>query len=222
MRINFQLSIFNFQFVCMRYTGPRNRIARREGIDLGLKTHGSKSHARLLKKLGVLPGQHGVSKRRKTSDHGLQLREKQKLRYTYGISEAQLQNYFKKAIVKKGNTSIYLTQLLESRLDNVVYRLGFAPTRSAARQIVSHGHIKVNNGIVNISSYQVNVDDIISFSNEKMTKVPYIEKALTNKDVLVPEWLEKKGTVGKITAVPSTEEIQKSVNLRLVVEFYSR
>ncbi len=121
----------------MRYTGPRNKIARREGVDLGLKTPGSKSHARLLKKLNILPGQHGIKGRKKLSERGRQLREKQKLRFMFGITEKQLKKYFLQASEKKGNTAIFLSRFLELRLDNIVYRLGFAPTRPCARQLVS-------------------------------------------------------------------------------------
>ena len=136
----------------MRYTGPRNRIARREGLDLGLKTAGSKNHARLLKKLNVPPGQHALRRRRKISDHSRQLREKQCLKYMFQLSEKQLKNYFKEAKVKKGNTAYYLAKFLEARLDNLVFRSGLAPTRAAARQLVSHGHIKVNAKIVEVYS----------------------------------------------------------------------
>lgn len=206
----------------MRYTGPKNRIARREATDLGLKTPGSKSHARLLKKLNVLPGQHGTRGRRKVSERGFQLREKQKLRAIFGITEKQLKNYFHKAVVKKGNTALFMAQLLEKRLDNIVYRLGFAPTRAAARQLVSHGHINVNSKKVTIPSYQTNTTDTITFVKEKTTKIPYVEKSLANKDILISPWLEKQATVGKLITLPTAEEINKQVNLRLVIEFYSR
>jgi len=206
----------------MRYTGPKNRIARREGMDLGLKTVGSKSHAKLLEKVNVPPGQHGVSKRRKTSEHGRQLREKQKLRYTFGVSESQLKNYFKKAINKPGNTGMYMAQYLERRLDNTVYRLGFAPTRAAARQLVSHNHIKINDKVVNVASYEVKVGDLVTFAKEKSLKVPVVEQSLAKKDYIVPGWLEKKGTAGKMSGEPASELLEKQFNLRLVIEFYSR
>jgi len=206
----------------MRYTGPKNRIARREGMDLGLKTVGSKSQTRLLNKLNVPPGQHGAKKRRKISERGIQLREKQKLRYMFGLSEKQLKNYFKKASVKKGNTAMYLSQFLEKRLDNIVYRLGLAPTRAAARQLVTHGHVGVNDKRTSIPSYQVKVGDKISFLNNKTLKIPYIEKILSNKDMIIPTWLEKKAVVGRLVSEPTSEEISKQVNLRLIIEFYSR
>jgi small subunit ribosomal protein S4 len=206
----------------MRYRGPKNRIARREGVDLELKTLGSKSHARLLKKLGVPPGQHGLRKRRKVSERGTQLREKQKLRYMFGITETQLKNYFKKASMKKGNTALYLSHSLESRFDNIVFHLGFAPTRAAARQLITHGHMIVNKKRLSIPSYQVKVGDEISFSDVKTTKIPYIETSIDNKDVILPSWLEKKATVGKLLKEPTQEVIEKLINLRLIIEYYSR
>lgn len=206
----------------MRYTGPRNRLARREGIDLGLKTAGSKSHARLLKKLNVMPGQHGTRTRRKISDHGRQLREKQKLRSLFQLTEKQLKKYFNHASTKKGNTAFYLAQFLERRLDNLVFRSGFAPTRPAARQLVAHGHIRVNDKIVSIASYQAKIGDIITFSSEKTPKIAYVEKALANKDNIMPNWIERKAVVSKLTADPTQEEIEKQINLRFVIEFYSR
>ena len=206
----------------MRYIGPKNRIARREGVDLELKTLGSKSHARLLKKLGVPPGQHGLRKRRKVSERGTQLREKQKLRYMFGITETQLKNYFKKASMKKGNTALYLSHSLESRFDNIVFHLGFAPTRAAARQLITHGHMIVNKKRLSIPSYQVKVGDEISFSDVKTTKIPYIETSIDSKDVILPSWLEKKATVGKLLKEPTQEVIEKLINLRLIIEYYSR
>ncbi len=206
----------------MRYTGPRNRIARREGIDLGLKTPGTKSHSRLLRKLSILPGQHGVKRRKKLSERGEQLREKQKLRFLFGINEKKLKSYFNEAKKRPGNTSIYLANFLEKRLDNIVYRLGFAPTRASARQLISHKHIKVNNKIVNIPSYQVKINDEITFANGKITQVDYIQKQLENKDIKIPFWLVRKGIIGKLTAEPNDDEIKSQVDLRLVVEYYSR
>lgn len=206
----------------MRYTGPRNKIARREGMDLGLKTVGTKSHAQLLKRLNIPPGQHGVKGRRKFSERGEQLREKQKLRFMFGITESQLRKYMKMASKKKGNTAVFLCSFLEQRLDNIVYRLGFAPTRACARQLVSHRHILVNGKKINIPSYQVKVNEVISFASEKITKVPAIEKALMNKDIIIPHWLERKGLRGKLISLPDQTEIEKQINLRLVIEYYSR
>ncbi len=205
----------------MKYTGPRNRLARREGMDLGLKTPGSKSHERLLKKLTIPPGQHAVQRRKKISEHAQQLREKQKLRTMFGISESQLKKYFDNASTRKGNTAFHLAQFLEKRLDNAVYRLGFAPTRSAARQLVNHGHVVVNDKRMNIPSYVVIPGDTITLK-EKTSKIPYIEKSLTNKDMGIPSWFERKAITGKLTTEPGYDLINKQINLRLVVEFYSR
>lgn len=206
----------------MRYTGPRNRIARREGVDLGLKTPGSKSHLRLLRRLNVLPGQHGVKGRKRYSERGEQLREKQKLRFTYLLTEKQLKKYFKIALKKKGDTGTNFINILERRLDNVVFRLGFAPTRASARQLVAHGHIKVNDKKIKIPSYLVEIGDIISFSNNEITKVDYIDKALKNKDLIIPSWLKRENLVGKVVSEPVNTDVEKLVNLRLIVDYYSR
>lgn len=206
----------------MRYTGPKNRIARREGVDLGLKTVGTKSHASLLKRLNILPGQHGTRSRRKTSEYGKQVREKQKLRYMFGITEGQLKNYFQKSVKKTGNTGLYLSQCLEQRLDNTVFRLGFVPTRAAARQLVSHGHIKVNDRKLAVPSYQVRAGDVVTFAKEKSQNIPQVESTLVKKETIIPEWLERKGAVGKLVALPNADIIEKQINLRLVIEYYSR
>ena len=139
----------------------------------------------------------------------------------FGISETQLKKYFQTASHKKGNTAFYLAQFLERRLDNAVYRLGFAPTRSAARQLVNHNHVTVNNERMNIPSYLVKVDDLIQLT-EKTTKIPYIEKSLASKDYSIPAWFDRKAVAGKLTAEPTFDIVNKQINLRLVVEFYSR
>ncbi len=206
----------------MRYLGPKNKISRREGVDLGFKTPGTNSFNSLLKRLNVPPGQHKEKGRKKLSERGLQLREKQKLKFMFGITEKQLKNYLKKAIQKKGNTALYLSAYLESRLDNVIYRLGFAPTRAAARQLVTHGHILVNNKKLTIPSYQVKINDLISFTNEKITKIPYVEKNLNNKDLVIPLWLKRDGFLGQVISYPNQDDIIKQFNLRLIIEYYSR
>jgi len=206
----------------MRYTGPKNRIARREGMDLGLKTPGTKSHANLLKKINVPPGQHGINKRKKVSERGKQIRETQKLRFMFGLSAGQLKGYFLRAVQKTGNTGLFLSQFLERRLDNVVYRLGFAPTRASARQMVTHRHFKVNDKRVGIASYQVKVGDVVTFAKEASVKIPAIEKALANKDMFMAPWLEKKATVGKVVGECTSELIEKQIILRLVIEYFSR
>lgn len=198
----------------MRYTGPKNKLARREGIDLGLKTSGSRAQRNLLKKIAVPPGQHGVSRRRgKLTDYSIQLREKQKLKRLYGISEKQMKNYFRRASRKIGNTADFLIQYLETRLDNIVYKLGFAPTRAAARQLVSHGHISVNSKRIDIPSYEVKINEPIGFVKDRSFPMP---------DIVIPSHLERKENEGKLTTCPKREDLPEVVNVQSVVEFYSR
>jgi len=207
----------------VRKTTPKNKIARREGIDMGFKTPGSKAHASLLKRMNVKPGQHGSKRqRRKQSEVGKQLREKQKLRFLFGVTETQLKNYFKKAVQKRGNTSVLLSQNLEKRLDNIVFRLGLAPTRGSARQLVNHRHFKVNGGIVSSPSFIVKTGDMIEIAKDKTKKIPYIEAFISNKDFILPKWLKRKANKGELVSEPTDEEISKQIDLRSVVEFYSR
>jgi len=163
-------------------------------------------------------GRHG---RRRMSEYGLQLREKQKLRKLYGVDEHQFRSYFDKARKIREATGEALMQILETRLDNLIFRLGFAPSRSGARQIVSHGHVTVNGKRVNIPSYLVKPEDIIALS-ERSTKVPFITKALADKDFSLPEWLERKGGVGRVKRLPTREEIDADISEQIVVEYYSR
>jgi len=208
----------------MRYTGPRNKVSRREGVDLGLKTPGTKGHATLLKKLTLKPGQHGMGtrKRKKQSERGKQLREKQKLRFMFGVTETQLKNYYNEAVNTKGNTGVILGQILEQRLDNVIYRLGFAPTRASSRQLVNHGHVVVDDKVVSIASYRVIVGDKVAFKGPKTAKIPYIETQMANETQIVPDWLERKAEKGKVAKMPDSQNIEKQVNMRSVIEFYSR
>ncbi len=206
----------------MRYTGAKNRIARREGVDLELKTAGSKAHASLLRKMTIPPGQHGAKRRRKQSERGKQLREKQKLRFMFGISEHKLKKYFQEAIRRAGNTGTNLGEILESRLDNVVFRAGLAPTRASARQLVNHGHFKVNNAVLSIPSYQVRLNDVVSFADDASVKIPYVEATLKNTTKIVPEWIAKKGNTCSVAAMPNSEDIEKQVDIRSVIEYYSR
>ncbi len=206
----------------MRYTGPKNRLSRREGVDLGLKTPGSKAYASLLKRLNIKPGQHGVRRYRKLTEHGRQLREKQKLRFLFLVSEKKLKSYFKRAIEKRGNTALFMVGFLEKRLDTVVFRLGLAPTIASARQLVTHGHIAVNGKKLDIPSYQVKVGDKISFLNEKTASIPYVKEVLSNKDIIIPKWMKRKGKVGELVSEPNTELVDRLVSTRHVVEFYSR
>ncbi len=206
----------------MRYTKARNRLARRQGTDLELKTFGTKGHGRLMRIVGVPPGQHGMGRRRKSSEMSRQLREKQKLKFMFGVTERQMRNYFTKAKRTKGNTGKYLCQLLEARLDNVLYRAGMAPTRAMARQLVTHGHIKVNDKSLSIPSYTVRQDDVIGFRRQESAKIPATEASLTRPDHVVPSWLAREGNGVKVLAVPDYETLNKQVNLRLIIEFYSK
>ena len=206
----------------MRHIGPKNRLARRQGIDLELKTFGSKSQNRLMRQLTTPPGQHGANTRRKVSESGRQLREKQKLRFMFSVTETQMENYFAVAKRFEGNTGKKLCELLEKRLDNAVYRAGFAPTRAAARQLVNHGHFLVNGVKLSIPSYQIKQNDVITFKKADSAKIPYIESALERKEYEAPAWIERTGTTVKILATPSSETLEKQVNLRLIIEFYSK
>ncbi len=204
-----------------RYTGPRNRLARREGLDLGLKTVGTNAHNELLKRMKILPGQHGQKGRRKSSDYALQLREKQKVKRMYGLLERQFRKYFDEATRNIGNTGEALLQTLETRLDNVIYRLGFAPTRAFARQMVTHSHVLVDGQKVNIPSLKVKTDMVITLKN-KMLNNPVLKKLLEMKDPIIPEWLERKGPVGKVRRIPKREDIKEDITEQLIIEFYSR
>lgn len=204
-----------------RYTGPKNRLARKEGIDLGLKTVGSKSHAQLLRRQNVPPGQHGQKMRRKMSGYGTQLREKQKMKRLYGVLERQFRKYYAMARKWRGNTGDMLVQFLERRLDNAVYRMGFAPTRTAARQYVSHGHIMVNGARVNIPSYLVSAEDVITLKPKAMN-IPAVKKLLEDKTYATPEWLTRQAGAVKVTRLPAREDVKEDINTQLVIEYYSR
>lgn len=204
-----------------RYTGPKNRLSRRAGIDLGLKTVGSKAHASLIRRLNIAPGMHGAKGKRKTSDYGIQLREKQKVKHLYGVLEKQFRKVFEKAKKWKGNTGEKFLEFLERRLDNVVYRLGFAPTRTSARQFVSHGHVLVNGKRVNIPSYEVELDEVVSLK-EKGMKIPAVVKSLEDASRVIPEWLARKGPVGKVARMPVRADINEDISEQLIIEFYSR
>lgn len=204
-----------------RYLGPKNRLARKEGIDLGLKTVGSHAHASLLRRLNIPPGQHGPKGKRKQSEYGTQLREKQKVKRMYGILERQFRRYYTMARKWRGNTGDMLVQFLERRLDNTLYRLGLAPTRTSARQFVSHGHILVNGKKVNIPSYLVRPDEVVTVK-PKGTEIPAIKKLLEDKSFAPPEWLERKGPAGKIVRLPERSDVKEDINTQFIVEHYSR
>ena len=209
-----------------RYIGPTCKLARREGADLGLK-----SPARALDskcKLEQKPGQHGAgtgARRSKLSDYAVQLREKQKVKRIYGLLERQFRNYYKKAATKKGNTGENLLQMLETRLDNVIYRMGFAVTRPAARQLVSHRGITVNGKSVNLPSYQVKAGDAIALS-ERAQKQLRVQESLTvaAQMDLSPSWVEvdAKKFEGVFKAVPDRADLPSDINEALIVELYSK
>ncbi len=200
-----------------RYIGPKSKIARKFGEPI----YGPDKH---LDRKNFPPGQHGVSKKRKkTSEYGLQLREKQKAKYTYGVLERQFRNTFQKASKSKGVTGQVLLQLLESRLDNVVYRFGVAPTRSAARQLVSHRHITVNGDVVNIPSYQVKPGDIVGV-REKSKSLESIIDSLTTRKYSKLSWLEWDDAqmAGKFMNIPERADIPEDIKEQLIVELYSK
>lgn len=204
-----------------RYLGPKCKLSRREGTDLFLKSSVRPLESKC--KLESLPGQHGA-KRTRLSDYGIQLREKQKLRRMYGVLERQFRRYYKEASRRKGATGQTLLQILECRLDNVVYRMGFAVTRAEARQLVGHKAIEVNGTIVNIPSYSVKADDLIAV-RERAKKQLRIQAALgIAKQVGLPEWVEvdEQKMSGKFKAVPQRTEILPEINENLVVELYSK
>ena len=206
-----------------RYTGPTCKLARREGTDLFLKSPVRNIDSKC--KLEQKPGVHGASRRARLSDYALQLREKQKVRRMYGILEKQFRNYYKKAASQKGNTGENLLKLLEGRLDNVVYRMGFAVTRAQARQLVSHKSIVVNGETVNIPSYQVQPGDVVSI-REKAKKQLRIQEAInvSQEMSLVPEWTEvdAKKMEGIFKALPDRDFLSADINENLIVELYSK
>ena len=206
-----------------RYRGPVEKLERRLGVDLGLKGERKLAGKSALDKRPYPPGQHG-QRRAKISEYGLQLQEKQKAKFIYGVSEKQFRTLFKEANRRDGNTGAILIQLLEQRLDNVVYRMGFATTRRFARQLVNHGHILVDGKRVNIPSFRVKAGQKIEI-REKSKANPQIVRAmeLTNHSGIV-EWVdvEKDKLFGIFSRVPNREEISIPVEERLIVELYSK
>ena len=199
-----------------RYTGPTSRIARRFGEPIF-------GPDKVLAKKSYAPGQHGSNRRRgKKSEYGVQLDEKQKAKFTYGILEKQFSNLYKEALRRKGITGEILLQLCELRLDNVVYRLGIAPTRRAARQFVSHRHIMVNGNLVNIPSYALSVGDVIGV-RERSKSMEAINNSISNNSNQM-EWLEfnPDTKTGKVIASPERIQIPENINEQLIVELYSK
>ncbi len=201
-----------------RYKGPRVRISRRFGQPIF-------GPSKYLERRAYPPGVHGPKKsRRKQSDYGLGLAEKQKLRYQYGLMEAQFRRMFEKALKKRGVTGETLLQLLETRLDNVVFRIGFATTRPFARQMVTHGHIRVNGRKVSSPSFNVKPGDVIEVRETAATR-QLATKSLESAQVRpVPTWINftRDALKGQVVRIPTRDEIQPIVNEQLIVEFYSR
>ncbi|MDD6778167.1 MAG: 30S ribosomal protein S4 [Bacteroidales bacterium] len=199
-----------------RYTGPKTKIARKFGEPIF-------GDDKVLAKKNYPPGQHGVNKRRKLSEYGTQLREKQKAKFTYGVLEKQFRNLFDKATRTKGVKGEVLLQLLESRLDNIVYRLGIAPTRAAARQLVLHRHITVDGEVVNIASYSVKPGQVVAV-REKSKSLEVIADALAGFNHSKYPWIEWDENVkgGKMLHLPQREDIPENIKEQLIVELYSK
>src|SRR5271154_213607 len=200
-----------------RYTGPRVRISRRFGIPIFGPT-------KYLERRNYGPGVHGPKSRRKTTDYGLGLIEKQKLRYYYGLMERQFRGVYEKALRRRGVTGEQMLQILETRLDNVVFHLGLANTRAAARQMVGHGHITVNGRKVGIPSYALKVNDVIEVKNNNVSRQLATKGLEVATSRSVPEWLllDKENFKATVMRVPPRDEIQPIANEQAVVEFYSR
>ncbi len=198
-----------------RLTGPKRRLSRREGVALF-----SKDTKYIERKGTVPPGMRGVKMRRRLSEYGIQLREKQKVKRLYGLTERQFRKVFDEAAKSKGATGQVFLELLERRLDNVVYRLGFAKSRNEARQLVSHRHINVGSKRVNIPSFKLSEGTIVEISPDFVHNTQ-VKKNLEEIQTL-PAWLERKATVGKVLRKPIREEMEQLVNEQLIVEFYSR
>ena len=201
-----------------RYTGPRDKIARRYGVALFGPT-------KALETRNFPPGQHGArNTRRKMSEYGTALAEKQKLRHTYGVLEKQFRRFFAEAVRRKGVTGTLLLQMLEARLDNVVYRMSFTNTRFASRQMVGHGHISVNGKRVSISSYQVKPGDVVAVRNAPRSQQLANRHLDLTQGVVVPDWItvDRDKLTGTVNRMPEREEIEVFCNEQLVVELYSR
>jgi small subunit ribosomal protein S4 len=205
-----------------RYLGPKAKLSRREGTDLFLKSArrpiGDKA------KFDSKPGQHGRTSGQRTSDFGLQLREKQKVKRMYGVLERQFRRYFAEADRRRGSTGANLLFILESRLDNVVYRMGFGSTRAEARQLVSHKALTVNGQVVNIPSYQVKVGDVVALREKSKTQLRVVDSLKLAESIGLPAWVQVDATKleGIFKKVPDRDEFGAEINESLIVELYSR
>ena len=206
-----------------RYIGPTCKLARREGVDLGLKSPARGIESKC--KLAQPPGQHGAGRRQRLSDYAMQLREKQKVRRIYGILEKQFRNYYKAAAAQKGATGQNLLMLLESRLDNVVYRMGFAVTRAQARQLVSHRSINVNGSPVNIPSYQVQAGDVVAIREAAKQQLRVKEALTLSQEMdLIAAWtiVDPTKMEGEFKSLPDRNDLPADINENLIVELYSK
>ena len=205
-----------------RYIGPKAKLSRREGTDLFLKSARRSLDSKC--KLDSKPGQHGRTSGARTSDYGNQLREKQKVKRMYGILERQFRRYFAEADRRKGNTGENLLKLLESRLDNVAYRMGFGSTRSEARQLVSHKAFTVNGEVVNIASYLVKPGDVVAVREKAKKQARIVEALSLAEQGGMPSWVsvDSKKMEGTFKSLPDRSEIANDVNESLIVELYSR
>ena len=205
-----------------RYIGPKAKLSRREGTDLFLKS--ARRSIADKAKFDTKPGQHGRTSGQRTSDYGLQLREKQKVKRMYGVLEKQFRRYFEEADRRRGNTGANLLGLLESRLDNVVYRMGFGSTRAEARQLVSHKAITVNGQSVNIPSYMVKVGDVIAIREKSKKQARIVEALQLAQQVGFPAWVEVSidKVEGTFKQVPDRDQFGADINESLIVELYSR
>jgi small subunit ribosomal protein S4 len=206
-----------------RYIGPSCKLCRREKQKLFLKGNKCFSEKCILEKKNYIPGQHGLSRRTKFSEYGVQLREKQKIKRIYGLLETQFHNYFEKAIKQKGITGENLVKLLERRFDNVVFRLGFAPSRKSARQLILHRHFMVNDRVVDIPSYIISPGEIIKL-RDKSKKLDIIHNSLKRTKDNVYSWLQidKASLTGTFLQVPERAEVPLNANEQLIVELYSK
>ncbi len=198
-----------------RYTGPKRRLSRREGIPLF-----GKDEKYLERKGAMPPGQRGVRRKKRLSEYGLQLREKQKAKRLFGVLERQFKNYLSRASKKRGEIGLSFLRLLETRLDNLVFRLGFAKSRMQARQMVSHGHILVDGKKNNIPSCSVNINQTVAIGPKFVDNIQ-VKKNLEEEKTL-PAWLKKQALVGKVLRLPERDEMEQSINEQLIVEYYSR
>jgi len=205
-----------------RYIGPKCKLSRREGTDLFLKSGAKPLESKC--KLQVPPGGIKGERRQRLSDYGTQLREKQKLRRMYGVLERQFSNYYEEAARRQGATGENLLKLLECRLDNVVYRMGFAATRAEARQLVSHKGVQVNGSAVTIASYQVKAGDVVQIREKSKKQLRVVNALTVAAQVGFPEWLEvnEKEMRGVFKAAPNRDDVLPDINENLVVELYSK